>query len=248
MIKMLASCLLSTLTMTVPSTGVLCRNNWEAQFEAYIAELYGECGLDDALDYRVFRYAMTGYYNMRTVGLLSDKEILTIIDYTKSGNDKRFFVIDLARLKVLYRTLVAHGMNTGNLYAEHFSNEPGSKKSSIGFYVTGETYYGKHGYSLKLDGVDTVFNGNARKREIVIHGARYVSNEWTKTYGRIGRSWGCPALPQNYASEIIDTIKAGCCLFAYYDNVEYLQSTQYLNTDTSITQHIMMNVNAEQHY
>ena len=146
-------------------------------------------------------------------------------------------VIDLARKQVVFHSLVAHGKNSGEKYAKYFSNEPRSRKSSLGIYVTGETYNGKHGYSLKLDGMDTLYNDRAREREIVMHGAHYVSDEWAKTYGRIGRSWGCPALPEDDARDIIDAIKEGCVVFAYYDDAGYFAATKYLDADETVIRH-----------
>ncbi|MCK4251808.1 murein L,D-transpeptidase catalytic domain family protein [candidate division WOR-3 bacterium] len=201
-------------------------------FKMYIKKLYKECGLVGKLHYKVFRLAVIGYINMKAEGFLSDKAIITVIDYTISANEKRFFVIDLDSKELLYNTLVAHGKNTGNKYAKYFSNEPKSCQSCFGFFITAEAYYGKHGYSLKLDGVDTLFNDNARKRSVVMHGAHYVSQDFIKQYGRLGRSWGCPALSKNKSKCIIDTIKHGCCLFIYYNDKNYLNTSKYLDIHT----------------
>ena len=209
------------------------------EYEKYIKKTYEECLLDNTLDYNIFKLGMIGYHNIKYCGLLSDKKILVIIDYTISSNNKRFFVIDLVSNKVLYHTLVAHGKNTGNEYARYFSNKPRTQKSSIGFYLTGETYKGKHGYSLKLDGLDSLYNDNARTRKVIIHGAHYVSDAWAKKYGRIGRSWGCPALPEDVAKEIIDVIKEGCCLFAFYDDKEYLMSSKHLKIHDDVLKTII---------
>jgi len=225
--------------IALPLSAVFDEQTNRKKFENYMEKIYEECKLDDKLDYRIFRLAMIGYMNMRTNHLLSDENIIGVIDYTMSANDKRFFVIDLGSKELLYHTLVAHGKNTGNKFAEYFSNEPRTQKSSLGFYITGETYYGKHGYSLKLDGVDSSYNDNARIRQIIIHGANYVSDDWAKKYGRIGRSWGCPALPEGEAKEIIDIIKDGCCLFIYFDNEEYLTSSIYLNINGDVLQTVI---------
>ncbi|MGB3340735.1 MAG: murein L,D-transpeptidase catalytic domain family protein [bacterium] len=223
-------------TIALPLSAVHDEQTDREKFENYMEKIYEECKLTNKLDYRIFRLAMIGYMNMRTNHLLSDKNIIGVIDYTMSANDKRFFVIDLGSKEFLYHTLVAHGKNTGNKFAEYFSNEPRTQKSSLGFYITGEMYYGKHGYSLKLDGVDSSYNDNARIRQIIIHGANYVSDDWAKKYGRIGRSWGCPALPEGEAKEIIDIIKDGCCLFSYFDNEKYLTSSIYLNINGDLLQ------------
>lgn len=224
----------SAADIVLPAGKIVSGQSDQEKFEDKIQRLYEECKLTGKLDYRVFRFALIGYMNMRNDRLLSDKEIIAVIDYTVSANDRRLLVIDLGLKQVLYHTLVAHGKNTGEKYAKHFSNIPKTQKSSLGFYITGETYYGKHGYSLKLDGVDSSFNDNARVRQIIIHGAHYVSDDWAKKYGRIGRSWGCPALPEGKAAEIIDIIKDGCCLFAYYNDANYLTSSIYLNINDEL--------------
>ncbi len=128
------------------------------------------------------------------------------------------FVIDLKKEKLLFNTLVAHGKNSGVQYAEVFSNKNRSLMSSPGFYSTAETYFGKHGYSLKLDGLEEGINDHARERLIVIHGADYVSDDFIKMYGRIGRSWGCPALPIKHTEEVINLIKEGSCLYIHADD------------------------------
>ncbi len=160
------------------------------------------------IDYQLFREAMTAYYRY---GFSSD--VLTIIDYTLPSTQKRFFVLNLRSGKLIFREYVAHGRNSGENYATSFSNEIGSLKSCLGVFRTGDTYIGKHGYSLKLIGLEKGKNDNAQKRHIVIHGANYVSEKFIRLYGRLGRSWGCPALPVDKAKPIIDYIKGGTCLY-----------------------------------
>lgn len=175
-------------------------------------QLWLACRLEKEIPYDLFRKAFLGY---RQIDTKKNKSILTIIDYSKSSSEKRFFVIDIENKKLIYKCLVAHGKNTGEKYAEYFSNDPESLKSSLGFFLTAETYNGKNGYSLKLDGLEKGLNDNARNREIVIHGADYVSEQYIKKYGRLGRSWGCPALPPELAKEIIDKLANGSCIFIY---------------------------------
>jgi hypothetical protein len=162
-----------------------------------------------------FTAAFEGYFKLKEQGVFQ-KEILTIIDYSLSSNQDRLWVIDLKNNSILYQSLVAHGRNSGQEYAAKFSNISESYKSSLGFYVTGETYFGKHGYSLRLDGLEKGVNSNARERAIVVHGADYVSEKFISQNGRLGRSLGCFALPQELKQELIDLIKDKSCLFAYY--------------------------------
>lgn len=146
------------------------------------------------------------------------KNILTIIDFNLSSTKKRLWVIDMEKNEVIFNTLVAHGINTGGEYASFFSNSPNSYKSSLGFYTTGEVYQGKHGKSLKLDGLEIGKNNNARKRCIVIHGANYVSDEFIKQHKFLGRSQGCPALPMDISDSIIGFIKDKSCIFIHHKN------------------------------
>ncbi len=162
-----------------------------------------------------FTAALKGYYLLKEKGLVQ-KDILTIVDFSLSSNVKRLWVIDLETNTILYNSLVAHGINTGEEYANSFSNENNSYKSSLGFYATGEVYNGKHGMSLKLDGLEKGVNDNARQRRVVIHSANYVSNAFIKQNKRLGRSQGCPAIPQELLSGIVNTIKDKSCLFIYH--------------------------------
>lgn len=154
--------------------------------------------------------------------------ILTVIDFSLPSTEKRLWVIDPAKGLILYHSVVAHGRNSGELLAKTFSNQPESFQSSLGFYKTSETYQGKHGYSLRLDGLEKGFNDQARNRAIVIHGADYAKEEFAKTTGRLGRSLGCPALPPELAAKVIDLIKDGSLLFIYGNNEAYLQQSYLL--------------------
>lgn len=160
--------------------------------------------------------ALNGFIDFKSQNQLKNDSILTIIDFSASSIKKRFFILDLKNQKILKQTLVSHGRNSGLDVADSFSNKKHSKKSSLGFYLTGETYEGKHGFSLRLDGMSKGLNDNARKRAIVIHGASYVNPKFIKENGRIGRSFGCPALSYDESEEIIDLIKEGSCLFIYH--------------------------------
>jgi hypothetical protein len=162
-----------------------------------------------------FNLALDGFNYLKNKGLIQ-KNILTIVDFSLSSNAKRLWVIDLDKNIVLFQTLVAHGRNTGDEYAKAFSNQAESFKSSVGFYATAEIYRGKHGMSLKLDGLQKGLNDKARERAVVMHGADYVSETFIKQHSRLGRSLGCPAVPVELNQKIINLIKDKSCLFIYH--------------------------------
>lgn len=166
-------------------------------------------------NFECFAEAFEGYHTLKENGLVK-KEILTLIDFSLSANSKRLWVIDLTNNKIVFHSLVAHGRNTGDEFANQFSNQDSSFKSSLGFYSTGEIYKGKHGWSLKLDGLEKGVNSNARNRAIVVHAADYVSEKFIKENKRLGRSLGCPALPNELNFPIITTIKEQSILFIYH--------------------------------
>lgn len=212
-------------------------NDPYARFEGHVRFLYETIGLQkEGLDFDCFRYALIGYYNLKRHDAIRKRGIISIVDYRKSSNDERFYVIDLIRKKVLYHTLVAHGRHSGEIYARYFSNEPGSLKSSLGFFVTGDTYEGEHGYSLYLYGKERGFNNKARARRIIVHGAYYVRKSFIEKNGRIGRSQGCPALPPGPHIDIIDTIVGGTCLFQFYNDKKYLEKSSLLDVAEAATQ------------
>lgn len=173
------------------------------------------------LSKKAFQYALKGYVYLLDQGKLTNANILTIVDFSKPSTEKRMYVIDMENLKVLYQTYVAHGRNSGKLYADRFSNIPESNMSSLGFYVTGDTYIGQHGYSLKLNGEEKGINDNAYKRAIVMHSADYASKGFINSQGYLGRSYGCPALPKELSKPIIETIKDGSCMFVYAPSKTY---------------------------
>lgn len=183
----------------------------------------------DVPSYEVFELAYRGYSNLMKKQAFS-KNILSIADFSKPSTEKRLWVIDMNTRKILYNDFVAHGRNSGENFAGKFSNTPNSNMSSLGFYITGETYSGKHGLSLYLNGQDPQFNDKARERAIVIHGADYVSPEYIQKYGRLGRSFGCPALSMESYRSIIGTIEQGSCLFIYYPDKEFIKKSMWLNS------------------
>lgn len=202
-------------------------------FELDMLRFYEDAGLEAAgLRLEVFNKAMVGYLNLKKAGLLSDKNILTVADFDQPSSQKRFWVIDINAKKLLFNSLVAHGKNSGNELAETFSNVPESEMSSLGFYVTQGTYTGKHGLSLKIEGMDKNFNSNASKRCVVVHGADYVSEDFIRQNGRLGRSQGCPALPMENYAEIIDTIKDQTVLYLHAANAGFYSS--HLDTRTAM--------------
>ncbi len=179
------------------------------------------------LSQQAFDYAKKGLNTLIEEGKLLNDSIISIIDFSEPSNKKRLFIIDLKNYQVLFNTLVAHGRNTGREWATSFSNQNSSYKSSPGFYITRETYEGKNGFSLKLEGLENGINDNAYERGIVMHGASYVSNDFVNAQGWIGRSQGCPAVPEQVSTPIINTIKNGTCLFVYHPS--YISRSTLLN-------------------
>jgi hypothetical protein len=161
-------------------------------------------------------------------GAVSNPETLTVIDYSKPSTEKRLFVYDLRSHDLLYSELVAHGQGSGDNFATHFSNDPNTHATSLGLFVTEDTYIGKNGYSLRLNGLDRGFNDRALERAIVMHGAPYVNPDTVNSLGRLGRSWGCPALRPAIAKQVIDHVKGGSLGFAYYPDQNWLKSSKYL--------------------
>jgi hypothetical protein len=169
----------------------------------------------DGLSPRVLAMALDAVSSARDRGIAGKSHLLTVIDYSLPSTEPRLWVLDLARGKVLFHELVAHGAGSGEKFATRFSNVNDSRATSLGLFVTGETYEGGNGYSLKLKGLDEGLNDQAEARHIVMHGAWYVSTDHARQYGMLGRSWGCPALPQADAKPVIDAIKGGSFVFAY---------------------------------
>lgn len=186
------------------------------------AHLYSALNLHElGLSETAFDYAIKGYNYLYEEGRLENDDVLSIVDFSLPSSRKRLFVLDLENGKLLFNTYVAHGRNSGKEYARKFSNSPESFKSSLGFYITLNTYNGQHGYSLRLEGEEKGINDNALSRAIVMHSADYVNKNLIKSQGYIGRSLGCPALPKQVYKPIIRTIKDGSCLFMYSPDSNY---------------------------
>ncbi|MEF1311702.1 murein L,D-transpeptidase catalytic domain family protein [Vibrio mytili] len=178
--------------------------------EQQVKQKYKDAKLEGVVDFKLFREAYLAY--KKTKG--KKKPVLTIIDYSKPSTQKRFYVVDLDKRKLIYNTYVSHGVNSGKKTATKFSNIVNSRKTSLGTFLTDTTYYGSNGYSLRLDGLSSGINDKARERYIVVHGADYANPSFIKKNGYLGRSWGCPALPKQLSREIIDTIKGGSVIYA----------------------------------
>lgn len=203
-------------------TTVKNKNSFSALYDSLRLNLMG-------LSRQAFEYAMQGFDYLRKSGQLANDHIISIADFSQPSSKKRLFVIDLDQAKVVFNTYVAHGVNSGGATASQFSNRPESNQSSLGFYETRSTYIGGNGYSLRLDGLEPGINDNANRRAIVMHGAAYVSETLIHSQGYIGRSWGCPALPEKLHKPIIDKIKNGTCLFIFSPDKNYLNHSRIIH-------------------
>jgi hypothetical protein len=177
-------------------------------------------------DFELYQKGMIGFYKLKMEGKVS-KDIITLIDFRMSSTKKRMWIIDVNTNEVIHHTIVAHGKNSGWEFAKTFSNTPNTNMSSIGFYLTGEKYYGKYGLSLRLDGVEKGFNSNARRRAIVLHPAKYVNYSISKSLGRMGRSFGCPSIPYKDSDKVVKTIAERSVMFIYYPQEDYLKETKF---------------------
>lgn len=205
---------------------VISNQNFAEQSNLY---MYDTLQLNSfGLSKEAFIYAMEGYRNLATTGQITNDDVLSIVDFSLPSSRKRLFVIDMEKGKLLFNTYVAHGKNSGKDSATFFSNEPNSFRSSLGFYITGDTYKGQHGYSLRLEGVEEGINDNALSRGIVMHAASYVNERLAMQRGYIGRSEGCPALPVNMYRPIIQKIRNGSCLFVFGHDDSYLTRTRLI--------------------
>ncbi|MBF9220458.1 murein L,D-transpeptidase catalytic domain family protein [Hymenobacter ruricola] len=212
------------------------RAYFQTAFEQEAAQLYAKMGLGETgLPLAVFREGLVGYYNLRPAGKqASSPPVLTLIDFSRPSQQKRLWVIDLEKAKVLFHTLVAHGKASGADVPVAFSDKNGSEMSSLGFYRTAPTTYtGKHGLSLKIVGLDPGFNTHAESRAVVVHGAEYVCEDFVKAHGRLGRSQGCPALPVAETAAIVKAIKGGSVIYLHGPATAGYRS-RWLNVDTAV--------------
>lgn len=185
--------------------------------EDEIQGLYEEMNLQDKVSYQAFQQGLQGMSQIEN----RSNNILTIVDFSKPSNVKRLYVIDIDHKEIVLSSLVSHGKGTGDLYARSFSNKTGTLKSSHGFFLTGERYDGKNGYSLRLYGLEPGRNNNAYARTLVIHAARYADESFLEKYGRLGRSKGCLALPRKMNAKIIDIIYGGSVCYVHSEGLNY---------------------------
>ncbi len=202
----------------------------ESSFYEEKMEVFDSLALDTkGLDFEAFHQAVKGMEKLVAEGMITRPEIITIADFSKPSTAKRLFVIDLNNYEILFNTYVSHGRNSGKVLPTKFSNRVSSYQSSLGFYRTGETYFGNHGYSLRLDGLEKGINDNARNRAIVIHGAKYVDERTAQRNGYLGRSQGCPAVSMQLYRPLINEIKDGSLLFIYSPDKNYQERSVVLN-------------------
>ncbi len=200
----------------------------------YYALFYEKLGNDfPKPEYNVFKKALTGYFSLKAESKIRNN-LLTIIDFSLSSNQKRMWILDVPGIKITHHSLVSHGRNSGGEFARTFSNTLSSNQSSLGFYLTDRVYYGENGFSLFLDGLEGGINDKSRKRTIVMHSAEYVSKDYIRRYGRLGRSLGCPAIPVKNHREIITALSGGSCLFIYYPDPEYFEKTLMLSHENAL--------------
>jgi hypothetical protein len=199
-------------------------------FETQVSNLYCEINLEQAgLKRQVFEYAYKGYLKLLDEHKIVKSNIITICDFSQSSRNRRLYVVDLETRAILVNTYVAHGRRSGGEYAKSFSNKWSSHKSSLGFYVTELSYTGKHGYALKIHGLEKGFNDKADRRNIVIHGSKYVGEGYLQSNKYNGRSFGCPAIPNADVKEVIEDMKGGTCFFIYHPTKKYLEGSKILN-------------------
>lgn len=204
--------------------------NAKASFEAKCKSFYEDINFSNYSlpKFESFTKAFEGYEQLKAQGKVKNEK-LTIVDFSISSNEERMWVIDMIEKKVVLQTLVAHGRNSGDEFANSFSNTSESYQSSLGFYATAEVYVGKHGTSLRLDGLEYGINDNARNRAVVIHGADYVSESFIRANGRLGRSQGCPAVSNQISQKLIELIKDQSIIFIYHPSRNYVTKSKLVS-------------------
>lgn len=197
----------------------------ESIINSYFSEFYEALGEETPKPgIEVFKNALTGYFNLKADNKI-ENNLLTIIDFSLSSKQERMWIVDMYKMKIIHFTLVAHGRNSGEEFARSFSNKPSSYQSSLGFYLTDEIYHGRHGMSLYLDGIERELNDRARERTIVMHSADYVSKDFIRNNGRLGRSFGCPAIPIENHEKVIKLLSGKSCIYIHYPDEEYFNKS-----------------------
>lgn len=220
--------ILLVLVLTV-GVGFSKFENNQKEIAAVEYSVYDELHLSEiGLKENIFNAAINGWNHLLKQQQLKNVGLISIADLSQSSNSKRLYVIDIKNKKVLFNTYVAHGRNSGEEFANSFANKPESFKSSLGFYLTGNTYIGSHGLSMRLHGFEKGINDDAEQRGIVMHGASYVSESFIQQNGRLGRSQGCPAVPVELCEQIVGSIKEGSCFFMFYPDSSYYKTTAFL--------------------
>ncbi len=215
-----------------PVSNIVHHNNFKALDKATLnTNFYNEWNLKAySLSQEAFNQAVKGFSYLQEKNLLGNTNVISIIDYNQPSSKKRMYVLDIITGKILFNTFVAHGKNSGLEYANDFSNAGESHKTSLGFFITLNTYTGKNGYSLRLQGCEKGINDKALERAIVLHGAPYADESFLQANGHLGRSYGCPAVPLQLSKKIIDIIKDGSCLFLYHPTKNYTNVSKILNS------------------
>jgi hypothetical protein len=209
--------------------------------EIYAFNLFDALKLDSlGMEKLTFLHAFQGYQYLLQKGYLRKTNLLTVVDYSQHSSNKRLYVIDVQKRKLVLNTFVAHGKNSGTTFAKNFDTKLDSYKSEIGFLVTAETYIGSAGYSMRFKGVEPKFNGNVRERNIVMHGSDNVTEQFIQQFGMLGRSLGCPAVPENQARKIIDIIKGGSCVFIYHPSETYAKRSKILNSKVQLSDNALL--------
>lgn len=210
------------MPLTAVDDSLSLTNTFQSVYDSLHLDMIG-------LSRKAYEYAQKGFEKLIKQNKVPNTSIIAIADFSQPSSNNRLYIFDIKNYKLLFNTLVAHGRNSGKEIASVFSNKPSSLKSSPGFYITGDTYFGSNGYSLKLLGMEKGINDNALRRAIVLHGADYVDSSYINEQGYIGRSLGCPAVPREQAEDIINTIKEGTCLFVYAPNSQYISRSALLH-------------------
>ena len=223
----------STVIFSFLISNTVCLHAAPAPAESFDSQFLALRELAPRLDPRALDAALTALKRLQAAGTKVRADVLTVIDYTKPSTERRMWVFDLVHTRVLFEELTAHGKNSGDNQAVRFSNAPNSLMSSLGAFLTGETYIGKHGLSLRLRGLEKGVNDNSMERAIVIHAAAYISDAIATKKGRIGRSWGCPAVRPEISRRLIESVQGGTLVLAYYPDPSWLRNSKLTGLDAS---------------